>query len=144
MVSHELRTPLTPILGCIHLLRTADLSRANFSRALDMIERNAHAQVQIVEDLLDVSRIVAGKLHLTMKAIDVVSVVEAAGDSGRSLAAGKSVHVITNFEDIEEPIDGDPDRRQQIVWKLLSNGGKVKPPDGRDANSLEPGGAQGC
>ncbi len=144
MVSHELRTPLTPILGCIHLLRTADLSRANFARALDMIERNAHAQVQIVEDLLDVSRIVAGKLHLTMKAIDVVSVVEAAVDSVRSLAEGKSVQVITNFEDIEEPIDGDPDRLQQIVWNLLSNAVKFTPPDGRIEISLKQDGDHVC
>src|SRR5437870_670854 len=86
MVSHELRTPLTPMLGCIHLLRTADLSGANFSRALDMIERNAHAQVQIVEDLLDVSRIVAGKLHLAIKSIQVIPVVSAAVDSVRSMA----------------------------------------------------------
>jgi signal transduction histidine kinase len=69
MVSHELRTPLTPILGCIHLRRTGTLSQANFDRALEMIERQAHLQVQIVEDLVDASRIVAGKLHLVMKAL---------------------------------------------------------------------------
>src|SRR6185369_4623325 len=67
MVSHELRTPLTPMLGCVHLLRTAKLSQQNFDRALDMIERNAQTQLHIVEDLLDASRIVAGKLHLIMK-----------------------------------------------------------------------------
>jgi signal transduction histidine kinase len=144
MVSHELRTPLTPILGCIHLLRTAKLSEANFVRALEMIERNAKAQVQIVEDLLDVSRIVAGKLHLAMKSIDVVPVVEAAVDSVRSLAEGKSVRVITNFEDIEEPIDGDPDRLQQVIWNLLSNAVKFTPPDGRIEISVKKDGDHVC
>src|SRR2546428_12309336 len=105
MVSHELRTPLTPILGCIHLLRTAKLSDANFARALEMIERNAQAQVQIVEDLLDVSRIVAGKLHLAMKSIHLGSVLETAVDSVRSTAGAKNIHIITNFEDVQEPID---------------------------------------
>jgi len=91
MVSHELRTPLTPILGCIHLLRTATLSQPNFDRALEMIERHAHVQVQIVEDLVDASRIVAGKLHLVMKSTQVVPVVEAAIDSVRASAAAKGV-----------------------------------------------------
>src|SRR5439155_12267794 len=89
MVSHELRTPLTPILGCIHLLRTANLSQANFDRALEMIERNAHTQVQIVEDLLDASRIVAGKLHLTMESTTLVPVIEAAIETVRPLADAK-------------------------------------------------------
>src|SRR5207302_9878768 len=89
MFSHELRTPLTPILGCIHLLRTANLSQANFDRALEMIERNALTQVQIVEDLLDASRIFAGKLHLTMKSTQILSVVEAAVESVQPAADAK-------------------------------------------------------
>jgi signal transduction histidine kinase len=88
MVSHELRTPLTPILGCIHLLRTANLSQSNFDRALQMIEKNAQAQVQIVEDLLDASRIVAGKLHLVMRSVQLIPVLEAAVESVRPSAEG--------------------------------------------------------
>ena len=137
MVSHELRTPLTPILGCIHLLRTANLSEANFARALEIIERNAHAQVQIVEDLLDVSRIVAGKLHLAMKSIQVIPVVERGNRFGplRWLRqrASRSSQVL---EDVQHPIDGDPDRLQQVVWNLLSNAVKFTPPEGRIAISV--------
>jgi signal transduction histidine kinase len=130
MVSHELRTPLTPILGCIHLLRTTKLSDSNFERALEMIERNALTQVQIVEDLLDVSRIVAGKLHLMMKSTAVIPVVEAAIGTVRSSAEAKGVKIITSFEDVQTPIDGDPHRLQQIVWNLLSNAVKFTPPAG--------------
>jgi signal transduction histidine kinase len=136
MVSHELRTPLTPILGCIHLLRTANLSEASFARALEIIERNAHAQVQIVEDLLDVSRIVAGKLHLAMKSIQVTPVVSAAIDSVRPMAEAKGIQIITMLEDVQHPIDGDPDRLQQVVWNLLSNAVKFTPPEGRIAISV--------
>lgn len=131
MVSHELRTPLTPILGCIHLLRTAKLSPANFDRALEMIERNAHAQVQIVEDLLDASRVVAGNLHLVMRATELIPVLEAAIASVRPSAEAKGVQIVTRFEDVQEPIDGDPHRLRQIVRNLLSNAVKFTPPEGR-------------
>ena len=131
MVSHELRTPLTPILGCVHLLRNADLSRTNFDRALHMIERNAEAQVQIVEDLLDVSRIVAGKLHLVMKSVQLIPVLEAAVQSVQLSAEGKGVKIVTNLEEMKQPIDGDANRLQQIVWHLLSNAVKFTPADGK-------------
>jgi signal transduction histidine kinase len=137
MVSHELRTPLTPILGCVHLLRTAKLSDANFERALEMIERNAQAQVQIVEDLLDVSRIIAGKLHLEMKSVQMISVVEGAIDPVRALAESKNIKIVTSFSDVSEPVDGDPYRLQQIVWNLLSNAVKFTPPGGRIEISLQ-------
>jgi signal transduction histidine kinase len=137
MVSHELRTPLTPILGCIHLLRTATLSQANFDRALEMIERHAHMQVQIVEDLLDASRIVAGKLHLVMKSTPILPVVEAAVASVRPSAEAKGVHIITELQDIQRPVNGDPHRLQQIVWNLLSNAVKFTPSDGRIEVSVQ-------
>jgi signal transduction histidine kinase len=137
MVSHELRTPLTPMLGCIHLLRTADLSQANFDRTLQIIERNAHTQVQIVEDLLDASRIVAGKLHLTMKSVQLVPVLEGAVQSVQLSAKGKAVKIVTSFEDVKDPVDGDANRLQQIVWHLLSNAVKFTPPDGRIEISLK-------
>ncbi len=131
MVSHELRTPLTPILGCIHLLRTTKLSQPNFDRALEMIERNANTQLQIVEDLLDASRIVAGKLHLVKKSTTVVPIVEAAIETVKSSADAKGIQIVTQFAGVEAPIDGDPHRLQQIVWNLLSNAVKFTPPDGR-------------
>ncbi len=131
MVSHELRTPLTPILGCIHLLRTTKLSQPNFDRALEMIERNANTQLQIVEDLLDSSRIVAGKLYLVKKPSKVIPVVEAAIDTVKSSAEAKGITIVTDFENVETSIDGDPHRLQQIVWNLLSNAVKFTPPEGR-------------
>jgi signal transduction histidine kinase len=137
MVSHELRTPLTPILGCVHLLRTAKLTNANFERALEMIERNAQAQVQIVEDLLDVSRIIAGKLHLEMKSVEINSVVREAIDSVRALAESKNIEINTNFADANEQVDGDPNRLQQIVWNLLSNAVKFTPAGGRIEISVQ-------
>jgi signal transduction histidine kinase len=131
MVSHELRTPLTPILGCIHLLRTAKLSEAKFERALEMIERNAQTQVQIVEDLLDVSRMVAGKLHLMKTSTHLVPIVEAAVESLRPAAETKQLQVITKFDFIDRPIDADPDRLRQVIWNLLSNAVKFTPAEGR-------------
>jgi len=124
------------MLGCIHLLRTAKLSQTNFDRALEMIERNAQTQVHIVEDLLDVSRIVAGKLHLVMKSTTVPPVVHAAIETVMGSAEAKSIKIVTNLEDIQTPINGDPHRLQQIVWNLLSNAVKFTPPEGRIDVSL--------
>ena len=140
MVSHELRTPLTPMLGCIHLLRTANLTQANFDRALDTIEKYAHVQVQIVEDLLDASRIVSGKLHLVMKSTQIVAVVEEALASIRPSADSKELQIITNFQDVQQPIDGDPHRLQQIVRNLLSNAVKFTPANGRIEIAIQPDG----
>jgi signal transduction histidine kinase len=137
MVSHELRTPLTPMLGCIHLLRTAKLSQQNFDRALEMIERNAQTQLHIVEDLLDASRIVAGKLHLIMKTTSLAPILEAAMETVRSSADAKDIKIITDFEDVQSPINGDPHRLQQIFWNLLSNAVKFTPSEGRVAVSLQ-------
>ena len=137
MVSHELRTPLTPILGCIHLLRTANLSQSNFDRALQMIENNAQAQVQIVEDLLDASRIVAGRLHLVMRSVQLIPVLEAAVQSVSPSAEGKGLRIVTDFENIQQPVDGDANRLQQIVWHLLSNAVKFTRPDGQIEVSLK-------
>jgi signal transduction histidine kinase len=137
MVSHELRTPLTPILGCIHLLRTTQLSQSNFERALGLIERNAQTQVQIVEDLLDASRIVAGKLHLVMKSVQLIPVLEAALASVRVAAEGKGITIAASFENVADPIDGDSHRLQQIVWHLLSNAVKFTSSAGRVDVSLK-------
>src|SRR5262249_45305919 len=96
----------------------------------EMIERHAHTQVQIVEDLFDASRIVAGKLHIVMKSTPIIPVVEAAIDSVRASADAKGVQLIAKLDDVEDPIDGDPDRLQQIVWNLLSNAVKFTPAGG--------------
>ena len=136
MVSHELRTPLTPMLGCIHLLRTTKLSPQNFERALEMIERNAQTQVHIVEDLLDASRIVAGKLHLIMRATPLIPIIQAAVDTVKSSAESKGVKIITDFADVQMPVNGDPHRLQQIMWNLLSNAVKFTPPEGQVEISL--------
>jgi signal transduction histidine kinase len=138
MVSHELRTPLTPILGCVHLLRTAKLTDVTSARALDMIERNAQAQVQIVEDLLDLSRVVAGKLHLTLQAVQIVPVIEAAIDSVRAVADSKTIRIIRNIDAQHGVMDGDKDRLQQIFWNLLSNAVKFTPAGGRIVVSARP------
>jgi len=137
MVSHQLRTPLTPILGCIHLLRTTQLSQSNFERALELIERNAQTQIQMVEDLVDASPIVAGKLHLVMKSVQLTPVLEAAVASVRVAAESKSITIVTNFENVSDPINGDPHRLQQIVWHLLSNAVKFTSVGGRIEVSLK-------
>jgi two-component system CheB/CheR fusion protein len=103
-----------------------------------MIERNAYAQVQIVEDLLDITRIVAGKLHLTKKSIPIVPIVEAAVDSIRTVARDKGVQVVTRIGEIPRPVEGDPDRLQQIIWNLLSNAVKFTPAPGRVEIFVEP------
>ena len=140
MASHELRTPLTSILGCIHLLRTAGLSQANVDRALEMIERNANAQMQIVEDLLDASRLVAGKLQLKVTATPLIPAIEAAIETIRQAAESKRVEITTNFDGAPEPIDGDPHRLQQIVSILLSNAVKFARAEGRMKISVRPDG----
>jgi signal transduction histidine kinase len=140
IVSHELRTPLTPMLGGIHLLRTARLSESSLDRALDIIERNAQTQLRIVEDLLDASRIVAGRLHLVIKSVQLGPLLEAAVDSVRSSAESKGVKLVTILEEIQQPIEGDSDRIQQIMRHLLSNAVKFTPSEGRIKVSMRPDG----
>jgi signal transduction histidine kinase len=138
VVSHELRTPLTPMLGGIHLLRTARLSESNLDRALDIIERNAQTQLRIVEDLLDASRIVAGKLRLYTKSVQLTPILETALDSIRSSAGDKGIHIITALQDCQLPVEGDSHRIQQIMWHLLSNAVKFTPSGGRIDVSMKP------
>lgn len=120
VVSHELRTPMTAILGWTWLLRSGDLSAADLARALDVIERNMKLQAQIIEDLLDVSSIVTGKLHLDTRPLDIGKILRAAADTVRSSADGKGV---TLEIEAKEPstVFGDPYRLQQVFWNLLSN-----------------------
>jgi PAS domain S-box-containing protein len=133
MLSHELRTPLSAIVGWAHMLRSGGLDEATVARAIETIDRNAKVQNQLIEDILDVSRIVAGKFHLDMRSVDLVRVVEAACDTVAPTAAAKSVELRQDLDPIVRPCCpaiGDPDRLQQVVWNLLSNAIKFTPKGG--------------
>ncbi len=120
-ISHELRTPLNAILGWSHLLRGAKIDGATVSRALETIERNAKSQAQLIEDLLDVSRITSGKLRLDIKPIDLASVIKAAIDSVQHAADAKEIQLQMIIDPAASHIRGDTARLQQVVWNLLSN-----------------------
>jgi PAS domain S-box-containing protein len=130
-LSHELRTPLTSILGWARLLQSNEFDEAARSRALRTIERNAQAQAQLVDDLLDTSRIITGKLRLNVRAVDLATVVTAAAETARPAAEAKDIRLETLYDAQAEPISGDPDRLQQVVWNLLSNAIKFTPRGGR-------------
>ncbi|HEY8076424.1 MAG TPA: ATP-binding protein [Labilithrix sp.] len=130
-VSHELRTPLNAILGWVRMLRAGGLPEDKSARALETIERNAIAQTQLIEDLLDVSRIISGKLRLEIGAVDVAAVVENAIEAVRPSANAKHVHLERAIDPDAGPIQGDAERLQQVVWNLLTNAVKFTPPDGR-------------
>ncbi len=129
-VSHELRTPLNAILGWVRMLRTDSLRPEKKTHALETIERNASVQSQLIEDLLDVSRIVTGKLRLQVTTVDIASVVENATEAVRPAATAKGVSLTHSIEPGAGTILGDPDRLQQVVWNLLSNGVKFTPRGG--------------
>ena len=129
-VSHELRTPLNAVLGWTSLLRTTTMDAARRTKALETIERNAKLQQKIVEDILDVSRIIAGQLRLDREPLPFRPIVEAAVDSIRPMAAGKSIQVTLEMDDDPAIIIGDHARLQQIVWNLLSNSVKFTPEEG--------------
>jgi PAS domain S-box-containing protein len=129
-LSHELRTPLNAMLGWTRLLRLGKLDRHDASRALETIERNARIQEQLIADILDVSRIVTGRLRLELRPVDVVPVVEAAIDSVRPAADAKGVCLTLDAADAVTVL-GDADRLQQVVWNLLVNAIKFTPPEGR-------------
>ena len=130
-VSHELRTPLTSILGWAQMLTGGRLDSTKAQRAIETIERNARAQAQIVEDLLDISRIVSGKLRLNVQLFSPHVSVEAAVEALRPAAMAKSVNLQLMIDPLAGPISGDPERLQQIVWNLVSNAIKFTPKGGR-------------
>ena len=129
-VSHELRTPLSAILGWAHMLRHSRLDTQTTERALETIERNARSQAQIVEDILDVSRIITGKLRLDVSPVELAPVVEAAIDAVRPAADAKGITICANFDGATGPVSIDPNRIQQVVWNLLSNAVKFTPRGG--------------
>jgi PAS domain S-box-containing protein/excisionase family DNA binding protein len=129
-LSHELRTPLTSILGWAHLLQTGDMDHATSMRALEAIQRNARSQVQLIEDLLDVSRVITGKLYLEIGPTNLAAVVEAAIEAVRPAADARRVQLVATL-DHATTIPGDPDRLRQVVWTLLSNSIKFTRAKGR-------------
>jgi len=131
-LSHELRSPMSAILGWLYLLRTGRLNESEHSRALDTIERNAQLQNQLINDLLDVSRIITGKLQLNPQPLLVEQVIEEAANSIRLAAASKNIAVAIEVESVG-PIQGDPDRLQQVFVNLMSNAVKFTPVGGRVA-----------
>ncbi|HYO58570.1 ATP-binding protein [Archangium sp.] len=139
VLSHELRTPLTAILGWVQLLRTQKLPPEKRERALEVIERNARAQTQLVEDLLDVNRIVSGKLRLEVRPTHLEKVIENAVDVVRPAAEARGIHLQVTLEPQAPPLQGDPDRLQQVVWNLLSNAVKFTPRGGSVTVSLTRG-----
>jgi signal transduction histidine kinase len=130
LISHELRTPLTPILGGVYMMRSETQDRRVIDRALDLIERSAKTQVKIIDDLLDVSRALSGKLRLDMKPVDLSSVITAAVETLRPAIDAKDIHVNLHLSPIKGIVLGDAERLQQVVWNLLSNSVKFTPKAG--------------
>ncbi|MFN2481406.1 MAG: ATP-binding protein [Pyrinomonadaceae bacterium] len=130
-VSHELRTPLTAILGWAGLLRRGVPDEQIGAHALEVIERNGQAQLHLVEDLLDVSRIISGKLLLDVRSVDLTSVIEAALEAVRPAAESKGIELRTALDPAAGSVSGDADRLQQIVWNLVNNAVKFTPAGGR-------------
>ena len=130
-ISHELRTPLSAILGWTRMLRMGQVSPENSAKALDTIERNARAQAQLVDDLLDVSRIITGKLRMDVRPSDPNSFIDAAVEAVKPAAEAKGVRMHKVVDTGAISIPGDPVRLQQVVWNLLSNAIKFTPRGGR-------------
>jgi signal transduction histidine kinase len=133
-LSHELRTPLTPVLGWVNLLRAPGgpaSEPAFLAQGLDAIERNARLQARLIDDLLDISRIVSGKLRIESEPVDICSVAAPAVETVRAEAAGRDVEITVETPDCPVVVQGAPVRLQQIIWNLLSNAVKFTPRGGR-------------
>jgi len=128
-LSHELRTPLNAVLGWTQLLQTRQLTSKETQHALEIIRRNAEAQANLIGDILDVSKIITGKLRLNVRSMNLATVVRAAVDSVRPAAEARRLKLTVDISG-PLPMRGDPDRLQQVVWNLLSNAVKFTPPGG--------------
>jgi len=129
-LSHELRTPLTSILGWASMIRTGEVEGSNATRAIETIERNARSQARLIDDLLDVSRIITGNLRLDMHPLNLAPIVEAALDALRPTADVKGIKLQTRFVPAQCLVKGDPNRLRQVIWNLLSNAIKFTPRNG--------------
>ena len=130
VLSHELRTPLNSVYGWARMLRAGQLSDADTTRALESIVRNSGVQIQLIDDLLDISRIHAGKMRLDVQTVDLKAVAEAALDVIRPAAVAKAIRIQTVLDPRAGPITGDPNRLQQVLWNLLTNAVKFTPKGG--------------
>jgi PAS domain S-box-containing protein len=130
-VSHELRTPLNAILGWARMLTSGRIDEETSKHALEVIERNARVQAQLIDDLLDVSRIISGKLRLNISPVEPFTIVQLALDAVRPAAEAKKIELQINFDPHTDTVSGDPDRIQQIIWNLLSNAIKFTPNGGK-------------
>ena len=138
-LSHELRTPMTPILGWAQILRRTSGDNAQVLQAAEVIERNARVQTQIVDDLLDMSRIIAGKVRLDVQVVDLERVIDAALETVATAAEARGIRLEKQVQTAVAPVRGDPHRLQQVLWNLLSNAIKFTARDGRVVVSLERG-----
>ena len=130
-LSHELRTPLTAIIGWAHMLDSESLDTSTIKQAVSVIRRNAEQQKRIVEDILDASRVVTGKLKVEVEPMSLMPVVQEAIDSVRPAAAAKGIELSCSLDPRADEIHGDPHRLQQVIWNLLSNAIKFTPAGGR-------------
>ena len=129
-VSHELRTPLNAVVGWSRLLRSGQLDADGAAHAVEVIERNAAAQRQIIEDLLDVSRIITGKLRINTQPVDLLLIIHAAIDAVRPAAEAKEIRISTHIEAPDSIVRADSERLQQVLWNLLANAVKFTPAGG--------------
>ena len=136
-LSHELRTPLTSILGWSHLLDNGKLDEQAAKRAVETIVRNAEAQKQLIDDLLDISRIIIGKLRLDIGPVQLAPMIESIVDGMRPAADARNIQLQTALDQSVDPISGDPDRLQQVIWNLLSNAIKFTSQGGKVLARLE-------
>jgi len=130
-VSHELRTPLNAILGWSQVIASANVSSNDLKHGMETIARNARAQAQLIEDLLDTNRIVSGKVRLDVQETDLAMIVQQAANSVRPSADAKGIRLRQIVDPLIGPVSGDPGRLQQIVWNLLSNAVKFTPKGGK-------------
>ena len=130
-VSHELRTPLNAMSGWMQVLRRVEPDPESLAQGMEAIERNIKMQARLIEDILDVSRIITGKFSLEVRPVDLMSVIEAALDAVRPAAEAKEIQLCAALDPRTGPISGDPHRLQQIIWNLLSNAIKFTPRAGR-------------
>ena len=136
-ISHELRTPLNAILGWTSLLRSGKMPPDASARAIETVERNARAQAQLIDDLLDISRIISGKLRLDVTKVDLGRIILAALESVRPAAEAKGIRLQTLIDPDAGPVSGDAGRLQQVFWNLLNNAVKFTPKEGRVQVRLE-------
>ena len=136
-LSHELRTPLNAVLGWSNLLRSGKLAPEASSRALETVERNARSQAKLIDDLLDISRIITGKLRLEINTVELSDIIRSAVDAVRPAAEAKSIRLQTLLDTNVGPISGDGNRLQQVVWNLLTNAVKFTPKGGQVQARLE-------